>query len=634
MLVVQSLWWAARNVAWFRYPILIPIVVIIAALSGLTPTIIADNIMELVFTPFKALGKWVSRLSYTWLDDPWLWILPLIILAICGLFRLSPAGLEPESEDSPMMRKQAPISLPPLVTQSDPKPPVLHAPRCTAFLIRCHGDPTKPLISAPCPENGSFLIPLADGDTTADTIGDTDDSLPRPFPAALVCAKHATLYRTHVHQCTCSTPKCQTIGLPFHGGSEVFYECVHHSAERVIKDQIPTALAKRAKAPGTRTPPDSPPMPSLEPITIPSGSMRLSGSSGSISTGISLGELPVKMRELGGRAKDTPPPLADPQPEQDCQPLLCLRDRPRSRERSCDARRTSSPKKHRSTRARTPSSSSRTSSDAISSGSSSDSSRSPSPKKRRKSTRRKKSYRRHSSSRSRRSHSSKRKLSPRGLTFSRPTITRSPVRHHSTSGPAPPKDHHEAMVDRLGAMAEKDERKAGAPSKVEQLAVCALRGFGLHKITMGTNTYGPELESCLRRQARPERDRLWHAKLRIPITNRIAKAATSGLFGNVASGGTDEISATLGDCIAMDASRYRSHRWGGEKIEPSNKEPQTMACFVGAVKQQIKLFCLLYGEEHKCERKKALKHLAWLHGQKPRIVHRCIFGGIVEQNTL
>ena len=76
VLMVQSLWWAARNVAWFRYPILIPIVVFIAALSGLTPTIIADTVMEIMCTPFKAIGKWMSRLSYTWLADPWLWIPP------------------------------------------------------------------------------------------------------------------------------------------------------------------------------------------------------------------------------------------------------------------------------------------------------------------------------------------------------------------------------------------------------------------------------------------------------------------------------------------------------------------------------------------------------------------------------
>ena len=119
-----------------------------------------------------------------------------------------------------------------------------------------------------------------------------------------MCGKHATLYRTHVHQCTCSTPKCQTIGLPFHVDSEVFNECVHHSAERITKDQIPTALAKRKKMPVVATPPDSPPMPHLEPMTIPSDPLRPSGSSGAISTGTSLGELPVKMKELGGRAAD------------------------------------------------------------------------------------------------------------------------------------------------------------------------------------------------------------------------------------------------------------------------------------------------------------------------------------------
>ena len=45
-------------------------------------------------------------------------------------------------------------------------------------------------------------------------------------------------------------------------------------------------------------------------------------------------------------------------------------------------------------------------------------------------------------------------------------------------------------MDRLCAMQDRDDRKAGAPSKVEQFTACALRGFGAHKTTLATGTYG------------------------------------------------------------------------------------------------------------------------------------------------
>ena len=145
----------------------------------------------------------------------------------------------------------------------------------------------------------------------------------------------------------------------------------------------------------------------------------------------------------------------------------------------------------------------------------------------------------------------------------------------SAEGHTLPRDQNEAIADRLCAMAGRGDRKAGAPRKVDQFTFCALRGFGSHKAALATGTYGKEMESCLQRQARSDRDRLWHEQLRIPITNRIAKAASSGLLGNVESEGANEITVALADCIASDSVRYRARRWGGEKIEQASKEPQT-----------------------------------------------------------
>ena len=149
--------------------------------------------------------------------------------------------------------------------------------------------------------------------------------------------------------------------------------------------------------------------------------------------------------------------------------------------------------------------------------------------------------------------------------------------------------------------------------------MCALRGFGTFKVSLGTATYGEEMENCIRRQGRSERDRFRREKLRIPISYRIAKAATTGSFGNVVSEGTSELTITLADCIAMDSIRYRAHRWDGEKTEAAGKEPQTMNCFANAAKQRICLFGLLYGQEHVSERKRALKKLIWFHDQLPEL---------------
>ena len=168
-------------------------------------------------------------------------------------------------------------------------------------------------------------------------------------------------------------------------------------------------------------------------------------------------------------------------------------------------------------------------------------------------------------------------------------------------------------------MADKEDRRSGRNTKIEQFAACALRGFGTHKVALGAGTYGPELEDSLRRQARSEKDHLWRTKCKVPISNRIAKAAASGRFGNAPGEGTDEVSITLSDCFALDHAKYRAQKWYGGKLESAGKEPHAFSRFAPSAKKQIRLFFLLYGDERAAERKTALRKLRKLHEGKPEL---------------
>ena len=67
------------------------------------------------------------------------------------------------------------------------------------------------------------------------------------------------------------------------------------------------------------------------------------------------------------------------------------------------------------------------------------------------------------------------KLLRKGICHSRRKLARSTSRHAGLEAHRKPRDKSDAIVDRLGAMAEGGDRKAGNPSKIAQLTVCALR---------------------------------------------------------------------------------------------------------------------------------------------------------------
>ena len=210
---------------------------------------------------------------------------------------------------------------------------------------------------------------------------------------------------------------------------------------------------------------------------------------------------------------------------------------------------------------------------------------------------------------------------PEGLTHAKYHRPRATVRDLSLD-PARSTSHrdkYDAIADRSTAVADKEERKAGGMSKLDQFTVCALRGFGCRKVELRTGNCGSEFESDLRRAGRTDRDHLWRRKLKIPITNRIARAAPTGIFGNIVGDGTDEASVALSDCFALDMAKYKAFKWDGEQVESDNKEPHTMARFATSAKHEIFLYRLLFGWEHGKERKPALGRLVGFHEKKPEL---------------
>ena len=280
-----------------------------------------------------------------------------------------------------------------------------------------------------------------------------------------------------------------------------------------------------------------------------------------MSTGISTGELPCKLKELGGRATDDhaflaavpPPPTLGNTEQLSRRPHGLGTTVPRSVSTPTIPPDNRPLRQHGGGPSVSPRSDSYSDSSSVRSSSSS-----PGHKLR---LNRKHKRRRRSSSGPDDSHRSLRKLLPNGMTYSRPQLSRKTVRHTGQEGPTQSKDQYEAIVDSAGAMTDRDGRKSGEPSNVDQFTVCALRGFGTHKVSLATGTYGVEMENCIRRQARSELDRLWREKLKIPIANRVAKASPSCRFGDVESERTDEITIALSDCTPLDSARCRARRW-------------------------------------------------------------------------
>ena len=73
----------------------------------------------------------------------------------------------------------------------------------------------------------------------------------------------------------------------------------------------------------------------------------------------------------------------------------------------------------------------------------------------------------------------------------------------------------------------------------------------------------------------------------------------------------------LGDCTPFTLDSYESFVADGRKMEPRGKTPLTIDRLTRCAKQHIEIFCLIYGKEHRRERKDALEVMIELHESQP-----------------
>ena len=154
-------------------------------------------------------------------------------------------------------------------------------------------------------------------------------------------------------------------------------------------------------------------------------------------------------------------------------------------------------------------------------------------------------------------------------------------------------------------------------NKLTELSLFALSGFGFFETKLGAGTYNRGKKACILRQGQTEKDWMWENGLRIPISSRIAQGGASLNWSCLSESTAHEDAILLGDCTPYSLDAYESFVADNKKIEPHGKTPLTIDRFTRCAKQHIEIFCLLYGKEHKKERRDALEIMIELHESQP-----------------
>ena len=416
---------------------------------------------------------------------------------------------------------------------------------CQASIVQLYGSPPTRLATC-CTEKTNFIVPVFGRDLLINPrTCDSEASQINHQEVFSVCTNHHVQYVAHVNQNKCLVIGRNAPGDEYQSKNNVTVrECAAHAKLRILHENLDSEKIQLSCSPKTPTPstpsaqvtPDSPPMPPLEPCTSFSNTSELSLAS-------STGLLDARVKDIGGKNSFTDAPdfigegeeePSGHQPVQDGQKeakskgtsLSTGKKRknsphvleysgepgvvpiehvvaPQSIDKSL--RRKSEPTRRGHFCADMPSSGSDSHSDTGSSSrSSSNSSRQSSSSSFRKHKRHKKS---------KRGSKDIADLLPKGLCFPKIKSARPAVRYSIVGEDRiQPTGEYGALMNRIGAMSEREHKTVNGFNKIDEFTVCALRGFGLRKTVLGTGTYGTELEQCLRRQARSEKDRLWQEK--------------------------------------------------------------------------------------------------------------------------
>ena len=176
------------------------------------------------------------------------------------------------------------------------------------------------------------------------------------------------------------------------------------------------------------------------------------------------------------------------------------------------------------------------------------------------------------------------------------------------------KEPWEVVAEGIGELRQGNEDKeAKGSAKLTEFLVFALRGFGCFRTELGIGAYGKDLCDTLKRQATVMKEYMYRKGIRVPLTNRIVVGLAEAAWGSEVPNGAPEGSLLARDFVPWDLSSFEDHVRKDDKVEGRGRPPTAMNIISRAIKQQIKIFGAVYGEEHVEERLEALSFLEDLH---------------------
>ena len=523
---LRGSFWCARHIAGVRVLVAFPVMVFVFSLAGLTPAVFSTGTQWAL----RVLGLneladtiYVSQLMVT---NLWFWrfLVGAMLWQALGLFISSRTFFQEtkpgnptakpvaaKNETSPKKKKISEASS----KDSGEDDPWLGPARlnsCLAGHILLEGKPDARLEQGGCEKPASFIAPVAGADSIADYPGKKNgEHYMSNVEVCALCPIHMRRYQPHISECTCSTIGCDLFGRELTTPTEAKRLCSDHAKKLLTKTQ-PTDRSKsppltrgreaqRANTKDKKEEDGDSNMPPLEPIPKVEVN-KWSEPSESMSTGSTHSILANKLKEIGGRTTPNLPgkkgvicfkPESKHRTDQESSTSsdrtshrrssdhrstattvkLGRRDRRRKRSVSSTPFSTSSDSKIGPASTSSSHGSSSTSEDQHQSSSDSASSSIDSPRRRRKS--------KHRSGRNRRLKPSNtpsfQSPLPKGLCHAKIRNTRHAVRgRDELSTQMPSRGKYEAIVDHLGAVRDREDKKAGGFCKTDQFMVVALRG--------------------------------------------------------------------------------------------------------------------------------------------------------------
>ena len=113
-------------------------------------------------------------------------------------------------------------------------------------------------------------------------------------------------------------------------------------------------------------------------------------------------------------------------------------------------------------------------------------------------------------------------------------------------------------------------------TRIAELNEFVFRGFGTCNTQLGTVVYGSDLESTLDRQSLSAHPSIWNAGISAPITDRIAKGASSLPWGCDNTNFDEDNALLLGGFPSWGEANFADYSPGDSKTDNRPREPVTI----------------------------------------------------------